>query len=125
MEQTRMNESEPESEEQPPSFYELAESSSGFISAKNYSKGSKVKFKITDFEKMQKSEKFGTWQAIYTVEKDGEIKKYGMPGKIAATLKQQYGMADYAEAIGKTLTLLVIKTSSGSHTFEVVDFKTE
>ena len=59
MEQTKMNESEPESEERPPSFYELAESSSGFISAKNYTKGSKVKFKITDFEKMQKSEREG------------------------------------------------------------------
>ena len=125
MEQTRMNESELESEELDPSFDELADSASGFISAKNYSKGEKVKFKIVAFEKMQKGEKYGTWQAIYTVEKNGKRKSYGMPGKIAATLKQQYGVKDYAELIGKTLTLLVVKTSSGSHTFEVVDFKTE
>lgn len=120
-EQANMNESN-EMEKQP-TWEELAESSSNFISAKNYEKGKKVSFLIKTFDKMNLSEKYGTWQAVYVVIKDGEEKRYGMPGKIAKTLKDQYGVKEYKDVIGKTLTLLVVKATSGGNTFEVVDLK--
>lgn len=109
--------------ELPPTLAELAEMSSNFIAAKNYNRGAKVSFTLDALEKMQKSEKYGNWQAIFQVTKDGEPKRFGMSGKIASTCVQQYKCHDYKDMIGKTLTLLVVKASSGMNTFEVVDLK--
>jgi hypothetical protein len=112
-----------EETERPPTFGELAESSSGFISAKNYSKGQKVSFQFSEIDKMHKSEKYGNWQCVYIVSKDGEQKRYGMSGTIAKTLKDQYKVMDYKDVLGKTITFLVTKTSQGGNSFEVIDLK--
>lgn len=121
-----MNEENEEQEQRAPTMQELAQSASNFISAKNYDKGKKVSFKIEAYDRMQRSEKFGTWNALYDVRVVGheeEMKKYGLPGKIADALMKEYGIKDYPDLIGKVLTLLVVKASSGVHTFELVDCK--
>ncbi len=107
----------------PPTFDELAEQSSNFISAKNYDRGKKVVLQVGSLDSMSQSQKYGTWQAVYNVKKDGADKKYGMSGKIAKTLKDNYGVKDFADVVGHTLTLLVVKSTSGSNTFEVADFR--
>ena len=115
---------EGQEEERAPTFDELATSSTNFISAKNYDKGKKVTFTFGAVDQMQKSDTYGTWQCIYNVTMpNGEEKKYGMPGKVAKVLRDDYGVKGFADVFNKTITMLVVKTSSGAHTFEVVDLK--
>lgn len=95
-----------------PTFDQLAQSSSQYISPKNYKEGQRLKMRTTAFNGMNFSEKFKTWSAEYKTRMDGQDRKISLNGKHIATLKNEYGITDFNQLVGKDLTLLVVKGTS-------------
>lgn len=100
---------------EPRSFEDLGKTGGTFLSAKNYRENEKVKAKLVEFLKVENG-KYG-YQAIYSAlvdskKDDGAELQLGIGPAIARQLHEDYNVKDFKDAVGKTLTLQVVRTTS-------------
>jgi len=120
----RLNVNKDEENEKQPDFATYANSTSQYLSAKNYELRQHVSIYIKTYEGLTKSQRFNKWQPNYTVlVNNNEEKIWTMSPKIAKVLLDTLHIEQFDGVVGKTLELIVLPAMSGTKTFELVGVK--
>jgi hypothetical protein len=117
--QTNLDEKITENET-PPTFDQMAELAGLYMSAKNYRANQRVKVHVTALDRQERSAKFGTWQVVYDIHDGQRGGKISLSAMLVKALRDEYGIKDFKDLIGRDMTLLVTQGTS-SLQFAIAD----